>query len=60
MVNLGIIQLLKSSTKITKVNDIFIIHKALFENVYEWAGDKRIINIYKTEPILNGLSVNYS
>ena len=60
MVNLGIIKLLKSDNEIVKVNDIFLIHKILFENVYDWAGDKRIINIYKTEPILNGLSVTYS
>lgn len=60
MVNLGIIKLLKSNIEINKVNDIFLIHKILFENVYEWAGEKRVINIYKTEPILNGLSVTYS
>lgn len=60
MVNLGIIRLLKSDIEISKVNDIFLIHKILFENVYEWAGQKRVINIYKTEPILNGLSVTYS
>lgn len=60
MVNLGIIKLLKSNIEISKVNDIFLIHKILFENVYEWAGEKRVINIYKTEPILNGLSVTYS
>lgn len=60
MVNLGIIKLLKSNIEISKVNDIFLIHKVLFENVYEWAGQKRVINIYKTEPILNGLSVTYS
>ena len=60
MVNLGIIKLLKSDIEIVKVNDIFLIHKILFENVYEWAGEKRVINIFKTEPILNGLSVTYS
>lgn len=60
MVNLGIIKLLKSNIEINTVDDIFEIHKVLFENVYEWAGKKRMINIYKTEPILNGLSVSYS
>ncbi|MCI5939483.1 MAG: Fic family protein [Acholeplasmataceae bacterium] len=60
MVNLGIIKLLKSNIKINNTNDIFLIHKFLFENVYEWAGEKRVINISKTEPILNGLSVTYS
>ena len=60
MVNLGIIKLLKSDIEIGQVNDIFLIHKILFENVYAWAGEKRVINIYKTEPILKGLSVTYS
>ena len=60
MVNLVIIKLLKSDIEIVKVNDIFLIHKILFENVYEWAGEKRVINIFKTEQILNGLSVTYS
>ena len=35
MVNLGMIKLLKSDIEIGKVNDIFLIHKSLFENVYE-------------------------
>lgn len=60
MVNLEIINLLKSNANFIKVNDIFKIHKALFCNVYEWAGTLRKINIFKTEPILNGLSVTYS
>ena len=60
MVNLGIIKLLKENYSIVKVKDICIIHKVLFENVYEWAGKYRIINIYKDEPVLNGLSVEYS
>ena len=37
-----------------------MIHKILFSDLYEWAGNKRNINIYKEEPILAGLSVNYS
>ena len=60
MVNLGIIKLIKENCSIVKVKDICIIHKVLFENVYEWAGKYRIINIYKNEPVLNGLSVEYS
>ena len=60
MVNLGIIKLLKENCSIVKVKDVCIIHKVLFENVYEWAGKYRIINIYKDEPVLNGLSVEYS
>jgi len=60
MVNLGIINLLKSNKLLYRVEDIFVIHKALFLNVYEWAGEPRKINIYKSEPILEGLSVEYS
>lgn len=41
------------------LNDIYKIHKMLFENVYEWAGETRKINIYKEEPVLSGLSVQY-
>ena len=36
------------------------IHKALFGDVYDWAGEFRIINIQKREPILAGVSVWYS
>ena len=32
----------------------------MFKEVYSWAGKPRTINIYKTEPVLSGLSVNYS
>lgn len=60
MANLGIIKLLKEYPDLEKVNDIFLIHKLIFENVYEWAGQCRTINIFKEEPILNGLSVEYS
>ena len=60
MANLGIIKLLKEYPDLEKVIDIFLIHKLIFENVYEWAGQCRTINIFKEEPILNGLSVEYS
>lgn len=36
------------------------IHKTLFGDVYDWAGEFRIINIQKREPILAGVSVWYS
>lgn len=36
------------------------IHKYLFENVYEWAGQYRKINIIKREKLLAGQSVWYS
>lgn len=36
------------------------IHRILFEDVYEWAGKFRVINIQKREDILGGKSVWYS
>ena len=57
---IAIIELLKNPIDITSTKDIFEIHKRLFKEVYSWAGKPRTINIYKTEPVLGGLSVNYS
>lgn len=36
------------------------IHRFLFEDLYTWAGEFRTINIYKSERVLNGLSITYS
>ena len=36
------------------------IHRFLFEDIYEWAGKYRIINIEKRERLLGGRSVWYS
>ena len=36
------------------------IHKCLFGNVYEWAGQYRKINIQKREEVLGGVSVWYA
>lgn len=35
------------------------IHKYIFQDIYEWAGEPRIIGVSKAEPILNGESINY-
>ena len=56
----AIVELLKNPIDITSTKDIFEIHKRLFKEVYSWAGKPRTINIYKTEPVLGCLSVNYS
>jgi cell filamentation protein len=60
MSTLGLITILKTDMKIIDIYDVFKIHKILFSNVYEWAGQTRTINIFKNEPILNGLSVDYT
>lgn len=36
------------------------LHWYIFQDVYEWAGQPRIINIEKSEPVLNGLSIEYA
>ena len=51
---------MKDSFEINNTDDIFKIHKIVFSEVYEWAGQPRIINIYKSEQVLDGLSVRYS
>lgn len=57
---IAIVNILKNPIDINSTDDIFRIHELLFKEVYSWAGKPRTNNIYKTEPILNGLSVNYS
>lgn len=52
--------LIKNPIKITSVFDIKKIHKQLFSDLYEWAGENRKMNMFKSEPILGGLSVSYS
>src|SRR5690625_4711352 len=39
---------------------LLIINRHLFEEIYTWAGEYRTVNIYKSEQVLNGLSINYS
>ena len=36
------------------------IHWFIFQDLYEWAGQQRKINIYKEEDILGGLSIDYA
>lgn len=60
VVVLNIEYLVKNPIEITSVFDIKKIHKQLFSDLYEWAGENRLINMYKREPILGGLSVSYS
>ena len=41
-------------------NGVRTIHKTIFGDVYDWAGEYRIINVQKREPLLAGKSVWYS
>lgn len=36
------------------------LHYCIFQDIYEWAGKPRIMNIEKIETVLNGISVEYS
>ena len=36
------------------------IHQYIFQDIYEWAGVPRTVNIAKPEEVLNGLSVEYT
>jgi cell filamentation protein len=60
MTTLGILKLIKETPKVKDIYSIKDIHQVLFEKVYVWAGEYRTINIYKHEPLLNGLSIPYS
>lgn len=57
---LAINKLEKNPFKIISLSQIKDVHKTLFNEIYDWAGKYRTINIFKSEPILDGLSVNYS
>ena len=39
---------------------LLAMHRYIFQDLYEWAGQQRKLNIYKEEPILGGLSIDYS
>ena len=36
------------------------MHEYIFQDLFDWAGQQRKLNIYKEEPVLGGLSVVYS
>ena len=36
------------------------MHEYIFQDIYEWAGQQRKLNIYKEEDVLGGLSIDYS
>jgi len=49
----------KSDFEIHSILDCLEIHKRLFKRLYSWAGELRIIDIYKAEPLLGGKSIDY-
>ena len=36
------------------------MHRFIFQDLYDWAGQQRKVNIYKEEAVLGGLSIDYS
>lgn len=41
-------------------NHLAEMHRYMFQDIYEWAGKIRTVNIEKEEPALGGLSIEYS
>ncbi len=41
-------------------NALCDMHYYIFQDMYEWAGKIRVINIEKEEPVLGGISIEYS
>lgn len=60
MASILINELLKDKSFTFSPVQLKFIHKFLFQDVYDFAGQYRTYNITKDEPILNGASVNYA
>lgn len=43
-----------------KIASLKVIHRELFKDIYDHAGQFRSVNIYEPEPILNGNTVKYT
>ena len=58
----GILDITSISTEINfqEYRSLQKTHHFLFHELYAWAGEFRTVNIYKTERVLIGLSVDYS
>lgn len=55
-----IVSILDSPNYPLKITSLTSIHKKLFQDIYEHAGQFRTVNIYKDEPILDGETVKYT
>ena len=42
------------------LDHLYRMHNYIFQDLYDWAGQPRIINIEKSEPVLGGISIEYS
>ena len=41
------------------INFIRRLHRHIFEDIFEWAGEFRLVPLYKTEVVIPGLSLEY-
>lgn len=55
-----IAQILDSPGYPLKIASLKAIHRELFKDIYDHAGQFRRVNIYKPEPVLNGDTVKYT
>lgn len=42
------------------VQHFLVFHKYIFQDLFDWAGKTRTINMTKSEPVLGGLSIEYA
>lgn len=60
IVSARIAQILDSPGFPVQINSLKTIHRELFKDLYDHAGQFRHVNIYKKEPVLNGETVKYT
>lgn len=58
--NIATVQTVSAKNSTYDFEQLKAIHKHIFGDIYDWAGQPRTVNIYKEEQVLNGLSVEYS
>lgn len=61
--DIGYVKLLNAESVIQSRCDITLIkdiHKHLFEDIFEWAGEFRTVPVYKEELVIPGISLEYA
>ena len=61
--DIGYVKLINASEVITGECDVNLlkrVHKHIFEDIFDWAGEFRTIPIYKREIVIPGVSLEYS
>lgn len=60
LVNLALLKILAEPYSLHHTSNVLDIHKILFDEIYDWSGEIRTVNIEKQELVLNNLSVLYT